>query len=94
MNILFECMVGSHLYGTNHENSDTDFCGVFIPTEEEVFSMGGPPEEVKKNVKLSDGERNKAGDIDRKFWSLFRFANLLLKGNLCQRKCYLLQQIR
>lgn len=36
MNIAFECLFGSHLYGTATENSDTDYLGVFIPSREEI----------------------------------------------------------
>jgi hypothetical protein len=77
---IFECTVGSHLYGTNHEKSDMDFCGVFMPTFKELCGIYGAPEEIKMNVKLSEGDRNEQGDIDRKFWSLQRFAKLVSQG--------------
>lgn len=32
MNLLFETLSGSHLYGTNHEGSDLDYRGVFAPS--------------------------------------------------------------
>ena len=29
--ILFKCLGGSYLYGTNSESSDKDYKGVFLP---------------------------------------------------------------
>lgn len=42
MNIAFECLFGSHLYGTSTENSDTDYLGVFIPSREEILLQRCP----------------------------------------------------
>ena len=36
---ILEIRVGSHLYGTNTENSDEDFSGIVLPTMEEIFGF-------------------------------------------------------
>lgn len=33
-NKIFEVISGSHLYGTNIQESDKDYIGVFMPTED------------------------------------------------------------
>lgn len=78
--IIFETRVGSHLYGTNRPESDEDFMGIFLPSTEDVLGLQNPPTEWSKNEKLSTGERNEAGDTDRKYYSLRQFFNLLSEG--------------
>ncbi len=78
--IIFECRVGSHLYGTNHASSDEDFMGVFLPSTEDLLSLDPCPQEWVKSLKVSTGPRNSAGDVDRKYWSLQRFCQLASQG--------------
>ncbi len=78
--IIFECRIGSHLYGTNSETSDEDYMGVFLPSTEDLLSLKRCPEEWVQSVKVSTGARNTAGDVDRKFWSLQRFLQLASQG--------------
>lgn len=78
--IIFECHVGSKLYGTSRPESDDDFMGVFLPSTEDLFSMHNCPSEWSMNEKVSDGERNTLGDIDRKYYSVQKFLNLLAQG--------------
>ena len=78
--IIFECVIGSRLYGTNHADSDDDFLGVFLPTDIDVYGLANCPMEMSKSVKVSDGERNTKGDVDRKFYSIKRYLDLILTG--------------
>ena len=78
--IIFECRVGSHLYGTNRPESDEDFLGVFLPSTEDLLSLGNCPSEWTMNEKLSDGPRNAKGDTDRKYFSLQKFLKLCGEG--------------
>jgi hypothetical protein len=78
--IIFECRIGSHLYGTNSAQSDEDFMGVFLPSASDLLSLHRCPEEWVQSVKLSEGVRNTAGDVDRKYWSLQRFMQLARQG--------------
>lgn len=78
--IIFECKTGSHLYGTNTPKSDEDYMGVFLPSTEDLFGLENCPTEWTQNVKISDGERNSIGDIDRKYFSIKKFLTLLAAG--------------
>jgi hypothetical protein len=78
--IIFETVVGSHLYGTSRPESDYDFLGVFMPTEDDLFGLAGCPQEMSKSEKVTEGVRNSLGDVDRKFYSIKRYFDLLLTG--------------
>lgn len=72
---------GSHLYGTNTESSDTDYKGVFLPTEKDVL-LQRVPKSVSFNSKTSrgEGEKNSSGDVDCELYSLHYFVDLACKG--------------
>ena len=78
--IIFECRVGSHLFGLNGPTSDEDFHGVFLPSAQDRLSADGYPDEWSFDVKNSVGARNAAGDVDRKYYSLKRFVELAAEG--------------
>lgn len=78
--IIFETIAGSKLYGTNHANSDDDFLGVFIPSEDEILGIFNTPSEWSKNEKKSEGNKNSKGDTDRKYFSLKQFLLLASEG--------------
>lgn len=66
--IIHECVVGSHLYGTNKEGSDVDVKGVFILPTEKILS-GQYIEQV------SDDKQ------DTTYYEIGRFIELLSNGN-------------
>lgn len=76
-NVIFQCIFGSHLYGLETENSDTDFKGIFIPTFEEIV-MGG--NEVKSFKTGNDKSKNSKDDVDTEYYSLKKFLELACKG--------------
>lgn len=78
--IIYECHAGSFLYGTNRPDSDQDYMGVFLPSTEDLFSMSNCPSEWTLDEKKSEGERNTVGDVDRKYYSLQKYLNLLAQG--------------
>jgi predicted nucleotidyltransferase len=78
--IICKILVGSHLYGTNHEDSDTDYLGVFLPSTEDLLGLRNCPKEMTENVKISSGTKNAKGDIDCKYTSLQRFLKLAMEG--------------
>lgn len=78
--IIFKCRTGSYLYGTNHANSDEDFQGVFIPSTDDLLSLDKCPDEWTENVKNHAGDRNQAGDVDCKYFSLQKFMRLAAQG--------------
>lgn len=79
--IIFECRVGSHLYGTNRPDSDEDFMGIFLPSTEDALGTNDYSLEWPFNIKVSDGPRNAKGDVDRKYFSIKQFCRLLLAGD-------------
>jgi hypothetical protein len=66
--IIFEAISGSHAYGTNNENSDTDIRGVFIAPQEMVYGLG--------YVEQVNDKKN-----DVVFYELGRFLKLLYDNN-------------
>ena len=47
---IFQCWVGSHLYGTNTETSDEDFGGIFSPSLKDSLQFAQP---MKKEIDIS-----------------------------------------
>lgn len=78
--IIFETVAGSKLYGTNHEKSDDDFLGIFIPSINDLFTLQNCPKEWDCGKKKSEGQKNSLGDIDRKYFSLKQFLSLAAEG--------------
>jgi hypothetical protein len=78
--IIFECKIGSHLYGTSTVNSDEDYQGVFLPSEKDLLGLARSPRELMSGIKQSVGDRNQAGDIDRKHYAVQRFIELGAEG--------------
>ena len=77
--IIFKCIVGSKLYGTNNENSDTDIKGVFLPDLNDLI-LGKAP----KHYTFSSGskyDRNDKDDVDETYYSLQYFLELAAKGD-------------
>ena len=76
--ILFETISGSKLYGTHSESSDTDIKGVFLPSIEQLVL-----ERASKTFVSSTGsknDRNASVDIDKSYYSLQYFLQLVSKG--------------
>lgn len=79
--IIFECRVGSHLYGTNTPESDEDFFGVFMPGSYDLFGLQNCPTEWTEDKKRAKAEKkNGVGDVDRKYFSIKRFLSLASQG--------------
>lgn len=77
--IIFKCIVGSKLYGTNNENSDTDIKGVFLPNLNDLI-LGKAP----KHYTFSSGgkyDKNDKDDVDETYYSLQYFLELAAKGD-------------
>lgn len=76
--ILFKTYSGSKLYGTNNENSDTDFKGIFLPDINDLILEKAPKHYVfNTSNKL---EKNNKNDIDETYYSLQYFLELAAKG--------------
>jgi predicted nucleotidyltransferase len=79
MNKLIEVKFGSHLYGTNTENSDTDYKGIYLPTAKEIC-LNSYKKTITTVRPKQVGERNTKDDIDIEFFSLDQFMKLLCEG--------------
>lgn len=77
--VVMETIFGSHLYGLNTPNSDTDYKGIFIPDAKDII-LGTAP----KTIQSSTGDKhskNTKDDIDRQMFSLNKFINLACEGD-------------
>lgn len=77
--IIVKVLFGSHLYGTDTPDSDTDYKGVFLPTKEQIY-LGRIPNSYNKSRKKMDGEKNVATDVDVEIYSLHYFIKMACEG--------------
>ena len=78
MNTIVKMKFGSHLYGTNTKDSDTDYKGVFMPTKEQIL-LGRIPKCYSENTKIGAG-KNSSEDVDSEAYSLHYFLELACQG--------------
>ena len=71
-------LYGSKLYGTDNPNSDTDYKGIFIPNQKSVL-LKRDMEHYTFNSN-DNNTRNGKDDIDLQLFSIYKFFNLLKKG--------------
>jgi predicted nucleotidyltransferase len=72
---------GSHLYGTNTENSDTDYKGVFLPTARDCY-LGRIPKAMSVGTQKEEGTKNSAEDVDEEIYSLQHFIKMACSGEM------------
>ncbi|MFA7204423.1 MAG: nucleotidyltransferase domain-containing protein [Candidatus Caldatribacteriota bacterium] len=77
--IIVKMIFGSHLYGTNTENSDTDYKGIFLPTKKEIY-LNNIPKSINTMTKKNNTEKNSSDDIDTEIYSLHYFLKLACEG--------------
>lgn len=70
---------GSHLYGTNTENSDKDYKGIFVPTLEQIL-LNNIPKSINMDTKKDNLAKNTSEDVDCEYYSLHYFLDLACKG--------------
>jgi predicted nucleotidyltransferase len=76
---LVRIKFGSHLYGTNTPESDTDYKTVFIPETRDIL-LQKAPRTLQSGPKKADGEKNKPEDVDIEGFSLHQYLKLLSEG--------------
>jgi hypothetical protein len=79
VDVIVEMRFGSHLYGTDTPESDVDIKGVYLPEAREIILQRVIPTVTMSRAKAA-GERNRAGDVDREYYSLQRYLELLAAG--------------
>ena len=72
---------GSHLYGTNTEESDSDFKGIYMPSSREIL-LNQVQKSITNNSKSDSTQKNSKDDQDSQFYSLHYFIlNLAMSGD-------------
>lgn len=78
MTLIVKMKFGSHLYGTNTEESDVDYKGVFLPTKKEILLNNIPK---CRSFSTGDGlVKNSPNDVDEEIYSLHYFVKLACDG--------------
>lgn len=67
--VIYRGIVGSRAYGLDHEASDTDRRGFYLPPADLHWSIAGVPEQLERSTD------------DQVYWELGKFINLALKAN-------------
>lgn len=76
--VVYVTKYGSKLYGTDNPNSDTDYKGIFIPNRDDVL-LKRDLEHFNFNSN-DKNTKNSKNDIDLQLFSVYKFFNLLKKG--------------
>lgn len=77
--LLYLTQFGSHLYGLNTPNSDTDYKGIFLPNKDAML-LGKPSKHMKYNT-TKENTPNTSDDIDIELWSLQYWLEMVRKGD-------------
>jgi uncharacterized protein len=67
--VIYRCVVGSRAYGLEHEHSDTDRRGIYLPPADLHWSLYGVPEQLESQ------------ETEECYWELQKFLLLALKAN-------------
>lgn len=67
--VIYRCIVGSRAYGLDHDGSDVDRRGIYLPPARLQWSITGVPEQLEDKVN------------DECYWELRKFLVLALKAN-------------
>lgn len=78
MDLIVKMKFGSHLYGTDNEDSDADYKGVFLPTKKEILLNNIP--KCRSFSTGSDIGKNNPDDVDEEIYSLHYFLKLACDG--------------
>ncbi len=81
MKLIVKMKFGSHLYGTDTPESDTDYKGVFMPTKEQIY-LNRIPKSINIKTKQDSNAKNTAEDVDTEIYSLHYFINLACEGEM------------
>lgn len=77
--LLYATIMGSKLYGTDNENSDTDVKFIFKPSLEDCI-LGTASRNLNMNTS-DDKTSNSKDDVDIQGWSIQFFLDLLKQGD-------------
>ena len=75
---IMRCVFGSHLYGLQTPNSDTDYKGIYLPDKDSLL-LGNYRKHFSESTG-NDRSKNLATDVDVEIFSLPYFIDLACKG--------------
>lgn len=78
MTEIMRCVFGSHLYGLQTPNSDTDYNGLYLPDKDSLL-LGNYRKHFSESTG-TDRSKNSATDVDVEIFSLPYFIDLACKG--------------
>lgn len=67
--VIYRCAIGSRAYGLDHDASDVDRRGIYLPPAERHWSLFGVPEQLENEA------------TQEVYWELQKFLTLALKAN-------------
>ncbi len=67
--IIYRCVTGSRAYGLDHDGSDTDRRGIYLPPADLQWSLFAIPEQLENEA------------AQECYWELEKFINLALRAN-------------
>ncbi|HET9228841.1 MAG TPA: nucleotidyltransferase domain-containing protein [Thermoanaerobaculia bacterium] len=67
--VIYRCVVGSRAYGLEHDESDLDVRGIYLPPADLHWSLYGVPEQIERK------------DTDEAYWEIQKFLSMALKAN-------------
>jgi hypothetical protein len=67
--VIYRCIVGSRAFGLDHDASDTDRRGIYLPPAELHWSLYGVPEQLENEA------------TQEAYWELQKFLVMALKAN-------------
>lgn len=79
LNTILHTLFGSHVYGTNTPQSDTDYKGIYIPSAHNIL-LGNAQNTISTTTKQQNTQKNTPNDIDTEFFSLRQYLKLLCEG--------------
>lgn len=80
MKQIVKMQFGSHVYGTNVPDSDTDYKGVFVPGKRDLVMQTATKVSTQDNTKKDEARKNTKDDIDFENFSLKGFLKLVAEG--------------
>lgn len=76
---IVKMFFGSHLYGTDTPESDTDYKGIFLPSKSDIL-LNRVPKSINTMTKKDNNSKNTNQDVDIEIYSLQYFIKLACEG--------------
>lgn len=84
---ICKILFGSYLYGTNNENSDKDYKGIFLPDWKGCV-LNKIPNSFNFTTGSNDSKNSK-DDVDEEIYSLQYFIKLACEGQTVASICFI-----